>query len=885
MNRQNFQPINRVDYEPPEFLVDYLYLSFVLGEQETMVTARSAVRRNQRAVRRSQTLRLDGEQLTLKELLIDGEKIENSRFFFSDQGLCIDAVPDSFNLEITTSICPEGNTALSGLYLSSGIFCTQCEAQGFRRITFFPDRPDVLTRIRTKITALRATCPVLLSNGNLVASGDMARGYHFVEWEDPFPKPSYLFALVAGNLECFEDRFVTASDKTVTLQIYVQRKNRERCEHAMASLQKAMCWDEAVYGLEYDLDRYMIVAVDDFNMGAMENKGLNIFNAKYVLASPESATDVDYLAIEGVIAHEYFHNWTGNRVTCRDWFQLSLKEGLTVFRDQQFSADQHSAAVQRVEAVRLLRQHQFREDGGPTAHPVRPDQYLEINNFYTVTVYNKGAEVIRMLHTLLGVQDFRRGMDLYIQRHDGQAVTCDDFVAAMSDASGKDLEQFKRWYSQAGTPVLRVTESWQPDTGIYRLGIAQTTPATPGQPVKEPLHVPIVIGLLAADGRDLTGTVRCPYERREAGIVLELREATQQFVFEGAAGKPVLSFLRSFSAPVKVVPFQSREELAFLMKHDGDLFNRWDAAFSLAEAVILERAETTGDQSSTPSIDPLFLEAMRHMLRSREDRSLSALALQLPAENHLLQSMRIIDPDRLHQAHRFIKRRLATQLGDDLLEQYWANEPAGPYQVSAADIGRRSLRLTCLDYLVAIADDRHDLFQICSDHYHRATNMTDQYGALAALGQHSGALRDELFAHFEQRWRDDPLVMDKWFALQAGSAAEDTFDRVSALLNHPSFSLKNPNRVRSLLGAFGQNHYHFHHLSGRGYRLLTAIIIELDPLNPQVAARLVSPFITWKRYDPARRQLIKTALEAIGGRDGVSRDVFEMVRKSLDTLD
>lgn len=881
MNRQSFQPIRLADYRPPDFLVDELFLTFRLKERGTVVQARSTIRRNPAAGNHDEPLRLAGEQLELVDLLLDDRPWAPQDVSITDQELVIAHVPDEFSLQVTTRINPEDNTALSGLYRSSGMYCTQCEAEGFRRITYFLDRPDVLARYTTRIEAASEGCPVLLANGNLVAAGTMDDGYHFAQWQDPFPKPSYLFALVAGDLVTIEDEFITASGRCVALQIYVHERNRDRCGHAMTSLKKAMQWDERVYGLEYDLDRYMVVAVDDFNMGAMENKGLNVFNAKYVLADPRSATDRDYLAIEGVIAHEYFHNWTGNRVTCRDWFQLSLKEGLTVFRDQQFSADMHSAAVQRIEDVRVLRQFQFREDAGPMAHPVRPDQYLEINNFYTVTIYNKGAEVVRMLHTLLGPREFRRGMDLYFQRHDGQAVTCDDFVAAMADASGRDLAQFKRWYVQAGTPRLTVAEQWDERQHRYVVTVAQETPATPGQPDKEPLHLPLLVGLLDGSGADLAARVSCPYERRGSDLLLELQEEQQHFVFQDVPQKPVLSFLRGFSAPVNVNPFQSRAQKAFVMQHDSDLFNRWDAAFSLAEAVILECLETLV-AGGTMMLDPVYLEAMRSLVEQpADDRSLTALALQLPAENHLLQALKVIDPAALHAAHRFVKRELADRLADELLLLYRDNEPSAAYRLTEEQIGKRSLRTVSLDYLAVLGEQRAELLELCAKQYRQSATMTEKIGALSALVQVAGALRDEIVEHFENEWRSDPLVMDKWFALQAASPAGDTYDRVKKLLGHPSFSLKNPNKVRSLLGAFGQNHVHFHHESGRGYRLLADLILELDPLNSQLAARLVQPFVTWRRYTRDRRQMMQGILEEIGGKKEVSRDVYEIVSKSL----
>ena len=639
MSRTDHHPIKRADYRSPEYLVDFIHLCFRLGESDTVVKARSRIRRNPESSTTGNELFLFGELLELVEISIDGEIVAPNRMKRSDEGLLVQEVPQAFTLEITTRINPEANTALSGLYLSSGNFCTQCEAEGFRRITYYPDRPDVLTRFTTRIEAQAGKYPVLLSNGNLVDEGKLTHGYHYAEWADPFPKPSYLFALVAGDLVSIIDSFTTISGKEVALQIFVQRQNKDKCAHAMASLKKAMKWDEEVYGLEYDLNQYMVVAVDDFNMGAMENKGLNIFNSKYVLASPETATDQDYLGIEGVIAHEYFHNWTGNRVTCRDWFQLSLKEGLTVFRDQEFSADMNSRAVQRIDDVRLLRQFQFREDEGPMAHPVRPDSYIEINNFYTVTIYNKGAEVVRMIHTILGPDAFRRGMDLYFQRHDGQAVTCDDFVAAMSDAAEIDLEQFKRWYSQAGTPTLRVNSRWNQQKGEYALIISQSTPSTPGQADKKPFHVPILIGLLDGNGNDITTKSGNAYETRGDNLLLELKEIKQEFVFENLSERPVVSLLRSFSAPVKTASFHSKEELTIIMSKDADLFNRWDASFSLSESIILDLARRVKEQGRL-QLDTDYVEAARNnLISTTHDKALSSLALSLPSETFLAQSM------------------------------------------------------------------------------------------------------------------------------------------------------------------------------------------------------------------------------------------------------
>ena len=653
------------EYSPPPFLVDFIDLVFHLGEKETTVHAQSAFRRNLVAHDNDGSLFLFGEDIELLDIFLDGEKLQADRYEISEQGLNIKSVPSAFSLEVITRFNPEENTELSGLYTSSGNFCTQCEAEGFRRITFYPDRPDVLARFRTRIEAHSAKFPVLLSNGNLIEQGSLEHGYHYAVWEDPYPKPSYLFALVAGNLVAVKDSFTTKSGRKVGLEIYVQPRNKNKCEHALQSLKKAMQWDEEVFGLEYDLDRYLIVAVDDFNMGAMENKGLNVFNSKYVLASPETATDQDFLGIEGVIAHEYFHNWTGNRVTCRDWFQLSLKEGLTVFRDQEFSSDMNSRAVQRIEDVRILRQFQFREDASPMAHPVRPDSYVEINNFYTVTVYNKGAEVVRMIHTIIGAENFRKGMDLYFQRHDGQAVTCEDFVSAMSDASSVDLSRFLRWYRQAGTPLLKVSESWDKNQGRYLLELTQTTESTPGQKKKKPFHIPILVGLLDDNGKDLAETVSTQHEKRGNSFLLELKESQQSFVFQGLNKKPTLSILRQFSAPVKVESFHTREELAFLMGSDSDLFNRWDAAFSLSESIIKESAGLI-ETGAQPQLDRTFIEAFKKNLTSNHiDTSLAAMALTLPTESYMAQVLKPVNPESLHLGYMFVFQTLGNILKKD----------------------------------------------------------------------------------------------------------------------------------------------------------------------------------------------------------------------------
>ncbi|MCX5870262.1 MAG: aminopeptidase N [Deltaproteobacteria bacterium] len=872
MTQQTPPTLYRQDYTAPSYLTDEIEITFQLYPDDTVVTARSHFRRNPEQAEGERPLLLNGQELELVAITLDSRPLAAHEYVLTDTGLTLHSVPDTFVLEITTRIFPDRNTELHGLYRSSGNYCTQCEAEGFRKITYYQDRPDVMARFITRIEADARTCPVLLSNGNLVEKGSLDSGRHYAVWQDPFPKPCYLFALVAGVLVCLEDIFVTRSGRTVLLQIYVEARNQEKCSHAMQSLHKAMRWDEEVFGLEYDLDRYMIVAVDDFNMGAMENKGLNIFNSKYVLASPETATDQDYLGVEGVIAHEYFHNWTGNRVTCRDWFQLSLKEGLTVFRDQQFSADMNSRPVQRIGDVRVLRTFQFKEDSGPMAHPVRPDSYVEINNFYTVTVYNKGAEVIRMMHTLLGAQGFRRGMDLYFDRHDGQAVTCDDFVAAMSDASGVALEQFKRWYSQAGTPVLRVSESWDGEDGMYTLTVQQSCGPTPGQEVKQPFHLPVSIGLLDGRGNDM----------EVPETLLQLREEQQSFSFSGLAERPVLSFLRGFSAPVKVEPFQGREELAFLMAHDRDLFNRWDAANRLSESIILECVNTL-QQGGTPVLDPLFVEALRLNLQQRDgDKALLAQALTLPAETTLALQMEVVDPDNLYLARQFVRSELARQLSQDLHQVYEENREVGIYALTPEAMGRRSLKNICLSSLLAMDPLPADHLGLAVKQYEQKANMTDVMAALGALANCPVPERQRALDDFYRQWQGEPLVVDKWLTLQATSSLEDTLETVKYLLTHPAFSLNNPNKVRALIGAFGTgNHVRFHAASGSGYSFLAAQILTLDPINPQIASRLMAPFTSWKRYDTKRQQLMREQMARIAGQQGLSAGVHELVQKSL----
>ncbi len=876
MSSEKHTTIFRKDYRVPEYLVEHIDLTFKLYDSLTQVTARAVYTANQQSTDFSGHLVLNGEKLELVEIRMDGRTLSAEEYQVNEKDLRLIPGKDRFELEIVTRIDPVANASLEGLYCSSGNFCTQCEAEGFRKITYYQDRPDVLSRFTTRIEGDLERCPVMLSNGNLLESGILQDGRHFAVWHDPFPKPCYLFALVAGKLAFIEDTFVTRSGRNITLRIYVEEHNKEKCGHAMRSLQKAMKWDEDVYGLEYDLDIFMIVAVEDFNMGAMENKGLNIFNAKYILASPETATDLDYMGIEGVVAHEYFHNWTGNRVTCRDWFQLSLKEGLTVFRDQEFSADMNSRAVQRIDDVQLLKNHQFREDAGPMAHPVRPDSFVEINNFYTMTVYNKGAEVIRMMHTLLGASGFRKGMDLYFARHDGQAVTCDDFVAAMADASGKDLGQFSRWYSQSGSPLLKVHEEWSAAENIYSVRVNQSCPETPGQRTKEPFHIPLAIGLLDKNGNDLL------VSEEKGTQVLELRQPEETYTFRNIGEKPVLSFLRNFSAPVQVKSFQSREELAFLLAHDSDLFNRWNAASQLSESIILETVQAL-QRGKVPSLDSCFIEAIGSNLRKTAgDKALLALAMQLPAETYLAMQMDVIDPVMLHHGREFVRSELSKIFSREFHSLYEENKESGKYQISQEAMGKRALKNMALSYLMAGETTSDEYLTLCVNQYYCRANMTDTIAALSSINNLAVTQREEILEDFYTTWKHDPLVIDKWFTMQAVSSLEGTLEKVMQLMHNPSFSIKNPNKVRALIGAFGVgNHFRFHDISGSGYAFLADRILELDSFNPQIAARLVSPLTTWKRYDQQRQNLMCAQLKRILAADSISGEVFEIVKKSL----
>jgi aminopeptidase N len=849
--------IRLADYRPPAYLADAVELTFRLAPQATRVRARVAFRRNPaRETDGALDLRLDGRALRLVSAAIDGAPVPQNALALDDEGLTVAAahVPESFTWEAETEIDPAANTALEGLYMSNGMYCTQCEAQGFRKITYWPDRPDVMARFRVRI---EGDAPVLLSNGNLTGAGP-----GWAEWEDPFPKPSYLFALVAGELVAHEDRFTTRSGRDVLLQIWVRPGDLDRCGYAMDALKRSMRWDEEAYGREYDLDRFMIVAVDDFNMGAMENKGLNVFNSKYVLASPETATDADYKSIETIIAHEYFHNWTGNRITCRDWFQLCLKEGLTVFRDQQFSADQRSAGVKRIEDVIRLRASQFREDAGPLAHPVRPDEYIEINNFYTATVYEKGAEVIGMLRRLVGPATYRKALDLYFERHDGQACTVEDWLKVFEDASGRNLAQFKRWYTQAGTPRLKATEHW--DGAHYRIDLAQETPRTPGQPEKAPLVIPVAFGLLDPSGEAI------------AEGVLELDEARQSFCWQLPA-RPVPSILRGFSAPVILERETSPAERAFLFAHDSDPFNKWEAGRASALALLAARAA-----DAAAAADPAWLDALGAVADDPGlDPAFKALALGLPSEDeviaHIAAGGGTPDPLAVFHARRGLEAEAAGALGARLPALYADNAVPGPYSPDAEAAGRRALRARALGFLTALEPEATQALA----QFEFAGNMTERMSALGRLVAHGRA--EAALAAFHADWAHDRLVVDKWFAVQAaGTPPDRAVETVEALTRHRDFDWRNPNRFRSLIGSFAAgNPAGFHRADGGGYRLVVDWLIRLDPVNPQTAARLAAAFGNWRMFDAGRQALIRAELERLAALPELSRDTGEIVGRLL----
>lgn len=857
------------DYRPPEFYVETIDLEFDLQDHATMVTALMRFQRNDKT--QKSPLVLKGKDLILKTMSLDGKMLDPKEYVLSPDSLTLHTVPDNFTLKITNEIHPEKNTELNGLYRSNDLFCTQCEAQGFRRITYFPDRPDVMAKFTTTITADKKRYPVLLSNGNCIAKGEKG-DRHWVKWEDPFKKPCYLFALVAGNLVAIEDHFLTRSGRLVTLKIYVEWENQDKCQHALSALKKAMKWDEDTYGREYDLDIYMIVAVNDFNMGAMENKGLNIFNSKYVLARPETATDTDYHYIDAVVGHEYFHNWSGNRVTCRDWFQLSLKEGLTVFREKQFSADLAQSPLSLIENTVGLRSQQFAEDAGPMAHPVRPESYIEINNFYTSTVYEKGGEVVRMIKTLLGPAQFRKGMDLYFERHDGQAVTIEDFVKSMEDASGQNLTQFRLWYSQAGTPEVAATGRYDEKSQTYHLNLKQSCPSTPLQSHKLPMHIPIAVGLLDSKGQDLLN---------EKTTVLSLQEAEQTFRFEGIKEKPILSFLRGFSAPIKVKTSLSDEELAFLLANDSDEFNRWDASQKLTESMILKMVKQ--HQNGEPlQMDPLWLKAQQAVLQNKTmNPALKAAILTLPPTSCLIGLTEPADTDAIFTVKKWIAKEIAQAFRDDFILNYQQSLTPGVYQYSTALSDRRTLKNTCLQYLLQM-DDKN-VMDLIKKQWHQANNMTDAFGVLVALADKDCKEREEILSEFYDRWQHDPLVVNKWLRIQATSQLPNTLTMVKQLMQHAAFDLKNPNKVYALIGGFGSNLVRFHDKSGKGYEFITEVILQLDSLNPQTAARMMQPFTRLQQFDKERQEKMRVSLERIKAKENLSKDVNEIIIKCLGT--
>ncbi|MGS2718708.1 aminopeptidase N [Eionea flava] len=887
------------DYQVPDFLIEKTDLIFSLEDNKTTVTSTLLVKRNAASDNDSTPLVLHGEDLTLASLSIDGRELKADEYQVDAEALTV-SIPDQCIITCVTIIVPEKNTALEGLYKSSGMYCTQCEAEGFRKITYYLDRPDVMSIFSTKIIADKSAYPLLLSNGNLVNQGELENNRHWAQWYDPFKKPAYLFALVAGDLAMVEDQFTTQSGRDITLRIYVEEKDLDKCDHAMQSLKRAMRWDEEVYGREYDLELFMIVAVDDFNMGAMENKGLNIFNTSCVLANPKTTTDAGFQRVEGVVAHEYFHNWSGNRVTCRDWFQLSLKEGFTVFRDAEFSSDMGSRAVKRIEDVAFLRTTQFAEDAGPMAHPVQPPSFIEISNFYTLTIYEKGAEVVRMLHTLLGAETFREGSDLYFQRHDGQAVTINDFVDAMATASQRDLSQFKRWYTQAGTPVLTVSDTYDAAKQEYTLHIKQHCPTTPEAAAedKKPFHFPLSMGLIAGQKNiPLVLSEESNAGNEESGDaptsrVLEITEAEQHIVFTQVPEKPVASLLRQFSAPVRLSIQHTREDYLQLLAYDEDSFCRWDASQQLAVSIIEELIVAYQSQSSI-AVDPSLLNGLRVVLNDDSlDKAMIALLLTLPTEAYLAEIATIADIDAIHYARKQLAVMLAVGLYDELLNCYQELNVPQTYSTSADAVATRHLKNTALSYLVLAHTEGHkvaeiDMADTCYQQFLAADNMTDSLAGLKTLVHSSG--NNSSIEHyatkaldgFYQQWQHENLVVNQWLSVQATIPHASALDRVQQLMQHGCFSMTNPNKVRALIGAFTQNLVAFHQASGEGYRFLAEQVIALNKINPQIAARIITPLTRWKKYDADRQKIMKQQLDMIKNTPNLSKDVYEVVSKSV----
>jgi len=882
MDQSGRRPKLLSDYTPPDYLVDEVDLDIALDPSATRVRSRLRLRANPKVALGGRPLMLDGEGLALQSLTLDGELLSANNYQRDDKSLTILEVPARpFTLETVTLCNPESNTALSGLYRSRGTYCTQCEPEGFRRIAYFIDRPDVLAAYTVRIEAPRASAPVLLSNGNPLSAGDVpGTDRHFAIWHDPHPKPSYLFALVGGNLACVRGSFTTASGRDVAIRIYVEPGKEDRCAWAMESLRAAMRWDEERFGREYDLEIFNIVAVSDFNMGAMENKGLNIFNDKMVLARPDTASDADYGAIEGVVAHEYFHNWTGNRVTCRDWFQLCLKEGLTVFRDQEFTADLRSGPVKRILDVRALKTRQFPEDAGPLAHPVRPTSYIEINNFYTATVYEKGAELCRMLQTLLGREGFRKGLDLYFARHDGEAVTVEDFVKAMADASGRDLSQFMLWYTQSGTPELACSLDYDARSKTARLSVNQVVPATPGQTKKEPMLIPLKLGLLGRNGDDLP--LQFADGTDVADGLLEVTAREQVFTFRDVPAAPTPSLLRGCSAPVRLTVSLDAEQIEFLMMHDSDPFNRWQAAQLYATRLLTAAAR---DGASAEPVTGREAVRLAQALGTTAVETVLSPAyraefLRLPSELDIARELaRNVDPDAVRQAQETLRATIGSKIRTTLVEIYDKAATSGPYSPDAESAGKRALRSAALDLLVGTGEAAE--IERALRHYREASNMTDAVAALSILSHLTGEARDGVLAGFYARWQDEPLVLDKWFAVQARATRPDSVETVRALLSHPKFSLKNPNRVRALIGSFAHgNPTGFNRADGAGYELLAAVALDIDRFNPHMAARLLGAFESWRTLGRRRQALAKTALQQLASTP-LSTDSYEIVSKTL----
>ncbi len=860
------------EYAPSPFLVTDVFLTFDLDETKTLVKSLLKIKRNEDLQESANQLILDGQNLKLISLKLDGEFLTKDQFSLTSEKLYISVSKKSFSLEIETEINPAANTALQGLYRSGNIFCTQNEPEGFRRITYFIDRPDIMAKYSTKIIADKKLCPVLLSNGNPVKSGDLDNGKHFVEWHDPFFKPSYLFALVAGDLGLLKDKFITKSKRVIDLRIYSDKGNEDKCTFAMESLKKAMKWDEDTFGLEYDLDIYMIVAVDAFNMGAMENKGLNIFNSSAVLANPDIATDDNYHRIESIIAHEYFHNWTGNRVTCRDWFQLTLKEGLTVFRDQEFSSDLHSRPVQRIRDVQSLKERQFPEDDGPTAHPIRPSSYMEINNFYTATIYEKGAEVIRMIHTLVGPSGFRRGMDKYFELFDGKAVTTEDFIHSMEVANNIDLTQFKNWYSQFGTPRIEVESSFDEKQKTFNLNIKQLSPET--------LHFPLKVGLIDQNGKEIS--LSLPKEETNLLLkkgILEIKKREESFQFKNINKKPFLSINRDFSAPIKINWNPSMENQIFLLTHDSNGFNRYEAAQDLANKIIQKEIGSI-HAHETLDIPEEYIEAFGTLLGDNSiDPFFKSLCLQIPSEGVLLQDQEVYDFDGTHLSRNFLKKVLAKTYKKKILTLYKKLSVNKKYTLASKDVGNRALKNTLMSFLMCLEEE--EIYELIKEQFDQANNMTDKVAALQCLVYSNSPLKRPALDTFYLHWNKNHLVMEKWFAIQASSPQQNTYTKVYELEESAVYDKRIPNIVRALWGSFSSNYVHFHHKSGRGYSLIAKKIIELDSINPQVSSALAKTFRHYKKLMPENKRLMQLELEKIRNHVGISKNVLEIVAKTL----